>query len=63
MDNRPLPELDPELGASLGRRFAATYAVTMLARKADYMTALACETRQRGALCPISVAISAIAGK
>src|SRR5260370_28761542 len=39
----------PGLGASLVRRFAATYAVAMLARKADYLKALAREIRQGGA--------------
>lgn len=39
----------PGLGAALVRRFAATYAVAMLARKADYLKALAGEIRQSGA--------------
>ena len=39
----------PGLGASLVRRFAATYAVAMLARKADYLKALAREIQQGGA--------------
>jgi NAD(P)-dependent dehydrogenase (short-subunit alcohol dehydrogenase family) len=39
----------PGLGASLVRRFAKTYAVAMLARKADYLKALAREIRQGGA--------------
>ena len=39
----------PGLGAALARRFAATYAVAMLARKADYLKALAREIRDSGA--------------
>jgi len=39
----------PGLGAALVRRFAAAYAVAMLARKADYLKALAREIRQGGA--------------
>lgn len=39
----------PGLGAALARRFAATYAVAMLARKADFIKALANEIRQGGA--------------
>jgi len=39
----------PGLGAALARRFAATYAVAILARKADYLKALAGEIRQSGA--------------
>jgi NAD(P)-dependent dehydrogenase (short-subunit alcohol dehydrogenase family) len=39
----------PGLGAALVRRFAATYAVAILARKADYLKALAGEIRQSGA--------------
>ena len=39
----------PGLGASLVRRFAASYAVAMLARKAEYLTSLAQEIRQGGA--------------
>src|SRR3984893_7088710 len=39
----------PGLGAALVRRFAATYAVAMLARKAEYLKALAGELRQSGA--------------
>jgi NADP-dependent 3-hydroxy acid dehydrogenase YdfG len=39
----------PGLGAALARRFAATYAVAILARKADYLKALAAEIRQGGA--------------
>ena len=39
----------PGLGASLARRFAQTYAVALLARKADYLKALAREIRQSGA--------------
>ena len=39
----------PGLGAALVRRFAAKYAVAMLARKADYLKALAREVRQGGA--------------
>jgi NAD(P)-dependent dehydrogenase (short-subunit alcohol dehydrogenase family) len=37
------------LGAALVRRFAATYAVAILARKADYLKALATEIRGSGA--------------
>jgi NAD(P)-dependent dehydrogenase (short-subunit alcohol dehydrogenase family) len=42
MDNQPkkpiavITGVGPGLGASLVRRFAATYAVAMLARKADF---------------------------
>ena len=39
----------PGLGAALVRRFAPTYAVAMLARKADYLKALAREIRDSGA--------------
>jgi NAD(P)-dependent dehydrogenase (short-subunit alcohol dehydrogenase family) len=39
----------PGLGAALVRRFAATYAVAMLARNADYLKAFAREIRQSGA--------------
>ena len=39
----------PGLGAALARRFAATYAVAILARKADYLKTLAAEIRQGGA--------------
>ena len=39
----------PGLGAALVRRFAATYAVAMLARNADYLKALADEVRPSGA--------------
>ncbi len=39
----------PGLGASLARRFAATYAIAILARRADYLKALAAEIRQGGA--------------
>jgi NADP-dependent 3-hydroxy acid dehydrogenase YdfG len=39
----------PGLGASLARRFAEGYAVAILARKADYLKALANEIRQTGA--------------
>lgn len=39
----------PGLGASLVRRFARAYAVAILARKADYLKALAREIRQSGA--------------
>src|ERR1700720_4715500 len=39
----------PGLGAALVRGFAATYAVAILARKADYLKALAGEIRQDGA--------------
>jgi NAD(P)-dependent dehydrogenase (short-subunit alcohol dehydrogenase family) len=37
------------LGASLVRRFAASYAVAIIARRADYLKALADEVRQGGA--------------
>ena len=36
------------LGAALARRFAATYAVALLARSADYLKSLAGEIRQGG---------------
>jgi NADP-dependent 3-hydroxy acid dehydrogenase YdfG len=39
----------PGLGASLGRRFASTYAVAILARSADYLHSLANEMRNGGA--------------
>jgi NADP-dependent 3-hydroxy acid dehydrogenase YdfG len=39
----------PGLGAALARHFAATYAVAILARKADYLKTLAGEIRQSGA--------------
>ena len=39
----------PGLGAALARRFAATYAVAILARNADYLKALARELRDSGA--------------
>jgi NAD(P)-dependent dehydrogenase (short-subunit alcohol dehydrogenase family) len=39
----------PGLGASLARRFAASYAVAILARNADYLKGLAGELRQGGA--------------
>ncbi len=39
----------PGLGAALVRRFAASYAVAILARKADYLKALAGEIRRTGA--------------
>jgi NAD(P)-dependent dehydrogenase (short-subunit alcohol dehydrogenase family) len=39
----------PGLGAALVRRFAPTYAVAMLARKADYLKALAGEITTSGA--------------
>ncbi|HEV2169900.1 MAG TPA: SDR family NAD(P)-dependent oxidoreductase [Candidatus Binatus sp.] len=38
----------PGLGAALARRFAAAYRVAMLARKAEYLKALAAEIRQAG---------------
>jgi NAD(P)-dependent dehydrogenase (short-subunit alcohol dehydrogenase family) len=40
----------PGLGASLARRFAASYAVAIIARKVDYLKALADEIRQSGAI-------------
>src|SRR5260370_15699862 len=39
----------PGLGAALVRRFAAGYAVAILARKADYLKSLAGEIRKSGA--------------
>jgi len=39
----------PGLGASLVRRFAASYAVAIIARKADYLKGLAGEIRRSGA--------------
>src|ERR1700730_14163954 len=39
----------PGLGAALVRRFATAYAVAILARKADYLKALAGEIRKSGA--------------
>jgi NAD(P)-dependent dehydrogenase (short-subunit alcohol dehydrogenase family) len=39
----------PGLGAALAHRFAADYAVAILARKADYLKALAAEIRKSGA--------------
>jgi NAD(P)-dependent dehydrogenase (short-subunit alcohol dehydrogenase family) len=39
----------PGLGAALVRRFAASYAVALLARNADYLKALAGEIRRSGA--------------
>ena len=39
----------PGLGAALVRRFATTYRVAMVARKADYLKTLAGEVRQSGA--------------
>ena len=38
----------PGLGAALAHRFAAAYAVAILARKADYLKALAAEIRKSG---------------
>jgi len=38
----------PGLGAALAHRFAADYAVAILARKADYLKALAAEIRKSG---------------
>src|SRR5260221_3894203 len=49
MSNQPVAVVTgvgPGLGAALARRFAATYAVAILARKADYLKALAGEIRQ-----------------
>ena len=51
----------PGLGAALVRRFAASYAVAILARNADYLKALAGEIRVAGPRCWISDAMSAIA--
>src|ERR1700719_4345076 len=39
----------PGLGAALARRFAADYAVAILARSADYLKGLATEMRTGGA--------------
>jgi NAD(P)-dependent dehydrogenase (short-subunit alcohol dehydrogenase family) len=39
----------PGLGAALANRFAAAYAVAILARKPDYLKALAAEIRKSGA--------------
>jgi len=39
----------PGLGAALAHRFAASYTVAILARKADYLTTLAGEIRKSGA--------------
>jgi NAD(P)-dependent dehydrogenase (short-subunit alcohol dehydrogenase family) len=39
----------PGLGAALAHRFAADYAVAILARKADYLKTLAAEIRKSGA--------------
>ncbi|HTT74762.1 MAG TPA: SDR family NAD(P)-dependent oxidoreductase [Candidatus Binataceae bacterium] len=55
MDNQPKKPVavvigaGPGLGASLIRRFAKTYSVAMLARKARYLAALAGEIQQSGA--------------
>src|SRR5216683_2422800 len=55
MDNQPkkpvaiVVGVGPGLGAALVRRFAPAYAVAMLARKADYLQALAGEVRHSGA--------------
>jgi NAD(P)-dependent dehydrogenase (short-subunit alcohol dehydrogenase family) len=56
MDNQPKKPVavvigvGPGLGASLIRRFAKTYSVAMLARKAHYLKGLASEIRQSGAM-------------
>ncbi len=39
----------PGLGAALAHRFATSYAVAILARKADYLKSLASEIRKSGA--------------
>ena len=39
----------PGLGAALAHRFAANYAIAILARKADYLKTLAAEIRKSGA--------------
>ena len=39
----------PGLGASLARRFAATYAIAIVARRADYLKGLGAEIRAGGA--------------
>ena len=58
MDNRPkkpvavVTGVCPRLGASLVRRFAPTFAVALLARKAGYLKALARENRQGGSTVP-----------
>src|SRR5260370_22449695 len=55
MDNQPKKPVavvigaGPGLGASLIRRFAQTYSMAILARKAAYLKALAGELRQSGA--------------
>ncbi|MGD0288573.1 MAG: SDR family NAD(P)-dependent oxidoreductase [Candidatus Binataceae bacterium] len=51
-ENKPVAVVTgvgPGLGAALARRFAHTYAVAILARRADYLKALAEELRPGGA--------------
>ena len=43
----------PGLGAALAHRFATSYAVAILARKADYLKSLASEIRKLQAAVPI----------
>src|SRR6266481_9982097 len=52
LSNQPVAVIigvGPGLGAALVRRFAASYAVALLARNADYLKALASEIRRSGA--------------
>jgi NADP-dependent 3-hydroxy acid dehydrogenase YdfG len=51
-DSKPVAVITgvgPGLGAALAHRFAVTYAVAILARKADYLKGLAAEIRKSGA--------------